>query len=99
MFILGYFFLALAYVLNVVLSLYMLVLLARAVLSWLPVNRYNPIVRFIYAISEPVLYQVRRRVPVVWEGFDFSPVIVFLVIIFLRIFLVNTLSRLAALLL
>lgn len=96
MFILGYFFLALANVINIVLVMYMLVLIARALLSWLPVGRYNPLVRFIYGITEPVLYQVRKRVPAVWGGFDFSPVIVFLIIIFLRIFVVNSLLRIAA---
>ena len=92
---LGYFLGALATVLNLVLTLYMWVIIARAVLSWVSPDPYNPIVRFIYSITEPVLSQVRRRLPVSFSGIDFSPIIVFLVIIFLQNFVVNYLAHLS----
>lgn len=56
---------------------------------------YNPIVRFIHNVTEPVLYPIRRKLPVVFGGMDLSPIIVFLIIIFLRKFLVDSLTRLA----
>lgn len=92
---LGYFLGALATVLNIALTLYMWVVIARAVLSWVSPDPYNPIVRFIYSITEPVLAQIRRRLPVSFSGIDFSPIIVFLIIIFLQNFVINYLLHLA----
>lgn len=99
MYIIGYLLNALATVLNYALVFYMLVIIARAVLSWVSPDPYNPIVRFIHTITEPVLYPVRRRLPLAFSGIDFSPMIVLLAIIFLRSFLVNSLITLAATLL
>lgn len=91
MFALGNFIRAIATVLNVVLTLYMWLIIIRAVLSWVNPDPFNPIVRFINSATEPVLYQIRRRIPVTFGGIDFSPLIVILVIYFLQIFLVETL--------
>lgn len=94
MFVLGNLFRAIAEVLNIVLMLMMFVVAARAILSWVSPDPYNPIVRFIHNVTEPVLSWVRRRLPVVYGGMDWSPIVVFLAILFLREFLVNTLYRL-----
>jgi YggT family protein len=92
MFIVGNFLIALATVLNIVLTLYMWVVIARAVLSWVNPDPYNPIVRTIASVTDPVLDWIRRRLPVSYGGIDFSPIIVFLAIIFLKNFLVATLA-------
>lgn len=94
MFILGYFLKALALVLDTALTLAMVVVIARAILSWVSPDPYNPIVRVINQLSEPLLYPVRKRVPY-FGGIDFSPIIVLLVIMFLNEFAVNTLYRIA----
>jgi YggT family protein len=96
MFVIGYFLNALATVLDYALIFYMWIIIARAVLSWVSPDPYNPIVRFIHNVTEPVLYPLRTRLPLAFSGIDFSPIIVLLVIIFLRSFVVNTLLRLAA---
>ncbi|MCK4390609.1 MAG: YggT family protein [Desulfobacterales bacterium] len=96
MFVIGNFLRALATVLDYALIFYMWIVIARAVLSWVSPDPYNPIVRFIHNITEPVLYRVRRWVPFGFTGIDFSPIIVLFIIIFLRIFVVDTLTRLAA---
>ena len=96
MYIIGYFLSALATVLDYALIFYMWVVIAGAVLSWVSPDPYNPIVRFIHNLTEPVLYRVRRWLPFGFTGIDFSPLVVLLVIIFLRTFLVNSLVRLAA---
>ena len=96
MFIIGYFLSALATVLNYALIFYMWVVIARAVLSWVSPDPYNPIVRLIHNVTEPVLYPIRRWLPLGFSGIDFSPVIVILIILFLRTFLVNSLMRLGA---
>lgn len=95
MFIIGYLLMAVARVLDAVLLFFMIFIIARAVLSWVSPDPYNPIVRFIHNVTEPVLYRIRTRVPVVFGGMDFSPIIVFLIIMFLRDFVVNSLIGLS----
>ena len=95
MFIFSNFLIAIAKVLDVVLTIFMWIVIARAVLSWVSPDPYNPIVRFIHKVTEPVLYQIRRRIPVNFGGIDFSPIIVFLAIIFLQRFVVHSLYGLA----
>jgi len=86
---------AIAKVLDIVLTIFMWIVIARAVLSWVSPDPYNPIVRFIHKVTEPVMYQIRRRIPVNFGGIDFSPIIVFLAIIFLQRFVVHSLYGLA----
>ena len=95
MIILSNFLTAIAKVVDIVLSIFMWIVIARAVLSWVSPDPYNPIVRFIHKVTEPVLYQVRKRIPVNFGGIDFSPIIVFLAIIFLQRFVVHSLYGLA----
>jgi YggT family protein len=95
MIILSNFLIAIAKVLDIVLTIFMWIVIARAVLSWVSPDPYNPIVRFIHKVTEPVLYQIRRRIPVNFGGIDFSPIIVFLAIIFLQRFVVHSLYGLA----
>ncbi len=93
--VMGYFLRAVAIVIDNVLFIYMWIIIIRAVLSWVSPDPYNPIVRFIHNITEPVLYQIRRRLPVSFGGIDLSPVIVLLIIIFLQSFLVGSLQHLS----
>jgi YggT family protein len=95
MIILSNFLIAIAKVLDIVLTIFMWIVIARAVLSWVSPDPYNPIVRFIHKVTEPVLYQIRKRIPVNFGGIDFSPIIVFLAIIFLQQFVVQNLYGLA----
>lgn len=95
MYIIGYFIMAVAKVLDIILITYMWVVVARAVLSWVNPDPFNPIVRFIHNVTEPVLYQVRTRIPVNFGGMDLSPIVVFAGIIFLRTFVVNSLTQMA----
>ena len=86
---------AVAKVLDIALTIFMWIVIARAILSWVSPDPYNPIVRFIHNITEPVLYQVRRRIPVSFGGIDFSPIIVLLAVIFLQQFVVQSLIQFA----
>jgi len=96
MFIIGNLLKAVAVVLNYVLHFYMWIVIARAVLSWVNPDPYNPIVRFIHNITEPLLYRIRTRLPIDFGGIDFSPIIVILGIIFLQHFVVSSLFRISA---
>ncbi|MES0371988.1 MAG: YggT family protein [Mariprofundaceae bacterium] len=95
MFVLGYFLQAVAGILDIVLTIAMVVVIARAILSWVSPDPHNPIVRIINQLSEPIIFPVRRRVPY-FSGIDFSPIIVLLIIFFLDEFVVNSLYRIAA---
>jgi len=95
MFILANFVLATARVLDVVLYLYMWIVIARALISWVNPDPSNPIVRFLYNATEPLLYRVRRSFPFFPGGIDFSPLIVIIAIYFLQAFLVQSLRDLA----
>ena len=91
----GNFFKAIAVVLDYALSIFMWIIIARAVLSWVNPDPYNAIVRFITNATEPVLYQIRKRIPFDLGGLDISPVIAILIVIFLQTFIVGSLHRLA----
>ena len=95
MFILANLVEALASVLGALLQIYMWILIARAVISWVNPDPYNPIVRFLYSVTEPVLYRVRRVIPLYAGGIDFSPIIVFIAIYFLQLFVVRSLYDVA----
>jgi YggT family protein len=96
MFLLSNFLNAAALVLGMLLTLYWWIIIARAILSWVNPDPYNPIVRFLYNVTEPVLYRVRRTIPISMAGgIDFSPVIVLLGLYFLQAFLVWSLQDLA----
>ncbi|MGB8992605.1 MAG: YggT family protein [Desulfobaccales bacterium] len=86
---------ALTSILDLALTVYMWIIIARALLSWVNPDPYNPIVRFLYNITEPVLGWVRGRVPLIFGGLDLSPILVLLAIVFLQRFLVSTLWDLA----
>ncbi len=96
MFIFGDILVAVSKVLNVVLTFLWIIILARAILSWVNPDPYNPIVRFIYNVTEPILYQVRKRLPFQFGGMDFSPLIVFLAIILIQEIIIHRLYVLGA---
>lgn len=96
MVVLGYFLTSIASLLDLVLMVYMYILIIGALLSWVNPDPYNPIVRFVHTVTEPVLGQVRRYLPVMFSGIDFSPVVVILVIYFLRGFVVRSLMHVGA---
>jgi len=95
MFVLSNFLVAIAKILNIGLTLYMWIIIGRAIISWVNPDPYNSIVRFLHNVTEPVLYSIRRRLPISFGGFDFSPVIVILAIIFLQTFVVQSLIQFA----
>jgi len=86
---------AIAKILDIVLVIFMWIVIARAILSWVNPDPYNPIVRFIHNITEPVLHQIRKRLPLNFGGIDFSPILVLLAVIFIQQFVVQSLYDLA----
>ncbi|MGA2526491.1 MAG: YggT family protein [Smithellaceae bacterium] len=95
MFVLSNFIFALAKIIDIVLTIYMWIIIFRAVISWVNADPYNKIVIFLYRATEPVLRPVRRIIPLHNVGIDLSPIIVILMIIFLQYFLVEIIIKLA----
>ena len=96
MFAIGFFLKALADILHIVLNAYMYIVIARAIISWVNPDPYNPIVRFLHNVTEPVLYRIRRWLPFDTGGIDFTPMILILAIIMADRFIVPTLYTLAS---
>ena len=94
MFIFGNFILAVAKILNVVLEVYQWIVIIAAIISWVSPDPYNPIVRFLYSITEPVLRPIRRLIGGRLGPIDIAPLIVILAIIFIQRFLVSSLIEL-----
>jgi YggT family protein len=95
MFVAGNFVLALARLLEIAITAYIWIIIARALLSWVNPDPYNPIVRFLHRVTEPVLRPIRYRLPTLSMGLDLSPLVVILVLYFLDAFLVSSLRDLA----
>ena len=96
MFVLSNFLIAIAKILDVVLTILYWLILIRALISWVSPDPFNPIVRFLYKTTEPILYPIRKILPIGLRwGIDISPIIAFLAILFLKSFLVRTLIDLA----
>jgi YggT family protein len=95
MFIVANFLIAVAKILHIGLTIYMWIIIGRAIISWVNPDPYNTIVRFLYAVTEPVLYIIRRRLPTSFGGFDFAPIIVIMAIYFFQAFVVESLLQFA----
>ncbi len=96
MFILSNLLSAFAQVLSVILTIIYWLILIRALISWVNPDPYNALVQFLYKATEPILYPIRKILPLgLRSGIDISPIIAFLIIIFLKSFLVKTLMDLA----
>ena len=95
MFVLSNFMVALAKIIDIALTIYMWIIIFRAVISWVNADPYNKVVIFLYKATEPLLRPVRRILSMRNMGIDFSPIVVILVIIFLQYFLVETIIQLA----
>ena len=95
MFVVSDLLVAVAKLLDSVLSAYMWIIIIRALISWVNPDPGNPIVQFLIRVTEPVLRPIRRRLPTGQTGIDFSPVVAILGIMFLQWFLVPVLVKAA----
>jgi len=92
MFILANFIFAIAKILDILFTILYWLILVRALISWVNPDPYNPIVQFLNKTTEPILEPIRRRLPLNFRfGIDISPIIVFLLIMFLKSFLISSL--------
>jgi YggT family protein len=90
MFILGNLLISVAKISDMLLTLYMYMIIASAILSWVNPDPYNPIVRFLHRATEPVLGRIRSKMPYM-GGIDLSPLVVIFAIYFVQSFIVRSL--------
>lgn len=99
MFVFGNLIFAFADVLGMLIQIYTWIVIIAALITWVNPDPYNPVVRFLYSVTEPVFSWVRsiigRVIPIHTLGIDFSPLIVVLILVFLQQFLIVTLKELA----
>jgi len=77
-------------ILSMLLNIYSYVLLARALMSWIPnLDPYNPIVQFLYQITEPVLEPIRKLIPPLGGMIDISIIVAFFGIMILQYVLMS----------
>ncbi len=93
MFIFGDFLITVARILDTILEIYKWVVIVAALLSWVNPDPHNPIVRFLYSVTEPAFRPVRRLIGYRLGPIDISPIVVILVIIFAQSFFVTTLIK------
>ena len=93
MFVVENLIVALAKIIDLALTVYIWIIIARALISWVNPDPYNPIVTFLYRATEPVLAPLRRLIPIRGLGIDIAPIIVIMIIYFLQMFLVKTMMQ------
>jgi len=91
MFVFGNLILSIAQILNFLLDIYFWVIIIASLLSWVNPDPYNPIVRFLYRVTEPALRPIRRLIGNRLGPIDISPLIVILIITFIQRFLIVSL--------
>jgi len=88
-------FIGLANLIDMAFTLYIYIVVARALISWVNPDPYNPIVRFLHNATDPVLYRLRRLLPFSSASIDFSPMILIFLLFMLQGFLVSMLRTLS----
>ena len=85
------FLIVFAQMVHMIITIYIYIVIARAIISWVNPDPYNPIVRFLHNATDPVLYRIRRILPLNFSGIDFTP----LVLLFSLFLLQRLITRLA----
>ncbi len=93
MFVFGDLLIAVAKIADTLLEIYKWVVIISALISWVNPDPYNPIVRFLYSVTEPVFRPIRRIIGHRLGPIDISPIVVILAIIFIQSFLVRTIIK------
>lgn len=82
-------------VVSLVFQVYIFIVVARALVSWVGPDPYNPIVRFLYQATDPVLDRLRRLLPLQFGGVDLTPVALLLALYVVKDLLLNLIAQLA----
>lgn len=86
---------ALYQVVSLVFQIYIFIVIARALVSWVNPDPYNPIVRFLYNATEPVLERMRRILPLQFSGIDLTPIALLLLLSVVEQLLLQIIAQLS----
>ncbi len=93
----GFLIISIARILELAFTIYIFIVIARALISWVNPDPYNPIVRFLHNMTDPALYRIRRVLPFLqMGGLDLSPIALLLLLSVVQQLVVGFLYRLAA---
>jgi YggT family protein len=90
---LGLFVLSIGGLLSLLLQIYFVTILIQVVLSWVAPSGHNPAILLLYNLNEPLLRRARRILPAM-HGFDFSPILVMILLQLLTIVLIAPINDL-----
>jgi len=96
MLVLGNLLITVAEIVNMLLNIYYWVVIIAALISWVNPDPYNPVVKFLRAVTEPVLRPIRRLIGHRLGPIDISPIIVLLGILFIQKFLVRSIIEIGS---
>jgi YggT family protein len=82
-------------VVNLVFQGYIFLVVARALISWVGPDPYNPIVRFLCRVTDPVLDRLRRTLPLQVGGVDLAPLALLFALYVVKDLLLNLIAQLA----
>lgn len=82
-------------VVGLVFQVYIFIVVARALISWVGPDPYNPIVRFLNRATDPVLDRLRKLLPLQFGGIDLSPLALLLALYVVKDLLLNLIAKLA----
>ena len=82
--------------LSELLRIYIWIVIIATVLTWIHPDPYNPIVRALYGMTEPVFDWIREHLPVYLGGLDFSPIVVIIVAEFVQQVLIRAVIQAVA---
>ena len=71
-------------IINNIFNFLQIVIMIRIFLSWVPHDPYNQIIKIVYKIADSILEPVRDALPIQGMGFDFSPIIAFILLGFIK---------------
>ena len=85
---------AIIYIVDTILTVYSFVVIVACLLSWVNPDPYNPIVRILRNLTEPVLWRIRKYLPFVYvSGLDLSPVVLLLAIQLVKMIIIKSLVQ------
>ncbi|PAF50633.1 YggT family protein [Helicobacter sp. 13S00477-4] len=86
---------AIATILHTLITLYIWVVIIATLISWVRPDPYNPIVQIFYKLTESVYEKIRKKIPLIYKGIDFTPLIIIIILQFLDLTLVRILFEYA----
>lgn len=85
---------AIVFVIHQLLDVYSFIVIIVCLISWVNPDPYNPIVRILRNLTEPLLWRIRKYLPFTYvRGLDFSPIVLLIGIQLVKIIIVKSIGQ------